>query len=134
MERFQGDYDSMVQSHCMRVFGLPESQAGKDKRFIGLESFPRVAEVYIQGMSKVSYDSILNDFVHFLNRFLLRMTNDLGVCPKKFSLSWFVWVNSLLIAPMKWLIVVDGRSSGLILLVRVFILDGWKIVSYLEGV
>ena len=54
MERFQGDYDSMVQSHCMRVFGLPECETGKDKRFIGLESFPRVAEVYIQGMSKVS--------------------------------------------------------------------------------
>ena len=54
MEKFQGDYQAMVDSHCLRVFGLPEPQTYNDKRFTGLESHPRIAEVFLDRMNEVS--------------------------------------------------------------------------------
>ena len=108
MEKFQGDYQAMVDSHCLRVFGLPEPQTFKDKRFTGLESHPRVAEVFLNRMSDVS----LIDKCVLSTDFDFRKTSDLEIIQRRCNWSWCVWDNSLLIARMKFQIEVAGKNSG----------------------
>ena len=44
----------MIQRRCLRVFGLPEDEIRKDRRFFESESFPRIAEIFMESMSDVS--------------------------------------------------------------------------------
>ena len=55
VERFQSDYQTMLQRRCLRIFGLSEENIGNDGRFFESNSFPRIAEVFLESMSDVSY-------------------------------------------------------------------------------
>ena len=57
MDRFKSDYNQTVNLHCLKVYGVPEledEQADGSKRQFGLDSYPRVAEIYLRHMDDVS--------------------------------------------------------------------------------
>ena len=54
MERFQNDYQTVIQRRCLRMFGFPESEVGQEKRQFELETFPRVAEIFLDTIGCVS--------------------------------------------------------------------------------
>ena len=61
MDRFKADYNQTVNLHCLKVFGVPELDGdGKgDGRAFGLDSYPRVAEIFLRHMEDVSISKII---------------------------------------------------------------------------
>lgn len=57
MERFGSDYNEVINLHCLRVFGIPEVCETDDsgQKLFGLDSYPRVAQIFLRHMDKVGY-------------------------------------------------------------------------------
>lgn len=56
MDRFKADYNQTVNLHCLKVFGVPEfdGDGSGETRAFGLDSYPRVAEIFLRHMDDVS--------------------------------------------------------------------------------
>ena len=68
MDRFKADYNQTVNLHCLKVFGVPETDGDGtgETRAFGLDSYPRVAEIFLRHMDDVSWILIIK--LYFIER------------------------------------------------------------------